>query len=73
MPQTMVSVEANLARGMAAITLRDEGFDGRVILIGAEPHLPDERPPLSKKYLQGEKLLAEITLRPLASLREGRQ
>lgn len=64
MSQTMVIVGANLAGGVAAITLRDEGFDGRVILIGAEPHLPYERPPLSKKYLQGEKSLAEITLRP---------
>ncbi|MEW5961355.1 MAG: FAD-dependent oxidoreductase, partial [Chloroflexota bacterium] len=43
---------------------RDEGFEGKVILIGAEPHPPYERPPLSKKYLAGEKLLAEITLRP---------
>lgn len=66
MSQTMVIVGANLAGGVAAITLRDEGFDGRVILIGAEPHLPYERPPLSKKYLQGEKSLTEITLRPAA-------
>ena len=45
--------------------MREEGFAGPVILIGAEPHPPYERPPLSKKYLQGEKSLAEITLRPL--------
>lgn len=66
MSQTMVIVGANLAGGVAAITLRDEGFDGQVILIGAEPHPPYERPPLSKKYLQGEKSLTEITLRPAA-------
>lgn len=66
MSPAMVIIGANLAGGVAAITLRDEGFDGRVILIGAEPYPPYERPPLSKKYLQGEKLLAEITLRPLA-------
>ncbi len=66
MSPAMVIIGANLAGGVAAITLRDEGFTGQVILIGAEPHLPYERPPLSKKYLQGEKSLAEITLRPLA-------
>lgn len=64
MSAAVVIIGANLAGGAAAITLRDEGFDGRVILIGAEPHPPYERPPLSKKYLQGEKSLAEITLRP---------
>ncbi|MBE7554572.1 MAG: FAD-dependent oxidoreductase [Anaerolineales bacterium] len=66
MSQAMVIVGANLAGGVAALTLREEGFTGKVILIGAEPHPPYERPPLSKKYLQGEKSLAEITLRPLA-------
>jgi len=64
MSPTMVIIGANLAGGVAAITLREEGFDGKIILIGAEPHPPYERPPLSKKYLQGEKSLAEITLRP---------
>lgn len=64
MSSAMVIIGANLAGGVAAITLRDEGFNGRVILIGAEPYPPYERPPLSKKYLQGEKSLAEITLRP---------
>ena len=39
---------------MAAVTLRDEGFDGRIVLIGAEDHPPYERPPLSKEYLRGE-------------------
>jgi 3-phenylpropionate/trans-cinnamate dioxygenase ferredoxin reductase subunit len=62
----MVIIGANLAGGVAAITLREEGFAGQVILIGAEPHPPYERPPLSKKYLQGQKSLQEITLRPLA-------
>ncbi len=65
MSPAIVIIGANLAGGVAAITLRDEGFAGQVILIGAEPHPPYERPPLSKKYLAGEKLLQEITLRPL--------
>lgn len=66
MSPVMVIIGANLAGGVAAITLRDEGFTGPVILIGAEPHPPYERPPLSKKYLAGEKSLAEISLRPAA-------
>jgi 3-phenylpropionate/trans-cinnamate dioxygenase ferredoxin reductase subunit len=51
---TFVIVGAGMAGGKAAETLREEGFDGRVVLIGAEPHRPYERPPLSKDYLRGE-------------------
>src|SRR5918998_2533313 len=54
MSETFVIVGASLAGGWAAATLRQEGFDGRVILIGAEPQPPYERPPLSKEYLRGE-------------------
>ena len=49
-----VIVGASLAGGTAAATLRDEGFDDRVVLIGEEPLPPYERPPLSKEYLRGE-------------------
>jgi 3-phenylpropionate/trans-cinnamate dioxygenase ferredoxin reductase subunit len=52
--QTFVIVGANLAGGRAALALRKEGFDGRVLLIGAEPDPPYERPPLSKEYLRGD-------------------
>ena len=52
--QTFVIVGAGLAGAKAAETLRDEGFDGRVVLIGAERERPYERPPLSKDYLRGE-------------------
>jgi 3-phenylpropionate/trans-cinnamate dioxygenase ferredoxin reductase subunit len=45
---------ASLAGAKAAETLRSEGFDGRVVLIGDEPVRPYERPPLSKAYLRGE-------------------
>src|SRR5690349_7730583 len=44
----------SLAGLRAAETLRREGFDGRVIAIGAEPHLPYDRPPLSKEILRGD-------------------
>jgi 3-phenylpropionate/trans-cinnamate dioxygenase ferredoxin reductase component len=46
-------VGAGLAGAKAAEALRAEGFDGRIVLLGAEPHRPYERPPLSKGYLQG--------------------
>jgi 3-phenylpropionate/trans-cinnamate dioxygenase ferredoxin reductase component len=52
--QTFVIVGAGLAGAKAAETLRSEGFDGRVVLLGAEPERPYERPPLSKEYLRGE-------------------
>ena len=51
---TFVIVGAGMAGGKAAETLREEGFDGRIVLVGAEPHRPYERPPLSKDYLRGE-------------------
>ena len=52
--QTFVIVGASLAGAKAAETLRAEGFDGRLLLIGAEDERPYERPPLSKEYLRGE-------------------
>jgi 3-phenylpropionate/trans-cinnamate dioxygenase ferredoxin reductase subunit len=51
----MVIVGGGLAGAKAAETLRDEGFDGEVVLVGDEPDLPYERPPLSKEALRGEK------------------
>jgi 3-phenylpropionate/trans-cinnamate dioxygenase ferredoxin reductase subunit len=52
--QTCVIVGGGLAGAKAAETLRAEGFDGRVVLLGAESERPYERPPLSKDYLRGE-------------------
>jgi 3-phenylpropionate/trans-cinnamate dioxygenase ferredoxin reductase subunit len=52
--QTHVIVGAALAGAKAAEALREEGFEGRIVLIGQEPELPYERPPLSKDYLRGE-------------------
>ena len=54
MANTFVIVGAGMAGGKAAETLREEGFDGRIVLLGAEPERPYERPPLSKDYLRGE-------------------
>jgi 3-phenylpropionate/trans-cinnamate dioxygenase ferredoxin reductase component len=52
--RVFVIVGASLAGAKAAETLRAEGFDGRVVLIGEENDLPYERPPLSKGYLLGK-------------------
>jgi 3-phenylpropionate/trans-cinnamate dioxygenase ferredoxin reductase subunit len=52
--QTFVVVGASLTGAKAAETLRAEGFDGRLVLVGAELERPYERPPLSKEYLRGE-------------------
>jgi 3-phenylpropionate/trans-cinnamate dioxygenase ferredoxin reductase subunit len=51
---TFVIVGAGLAGAKAAETLRAEGFDGRLLLVGEEAERPYERPPLSKAYLRGE-------------------
>jgi 3-phenylpropionate/trans-cinnamate dioxygenase ferredoxin reductase component len=52
--QTFVIVGASLAGAKAAEELRSQGFDGRVVLVGAEAERPYERPPLTKDYLRGE-------------------
>ncbi|MFP5515350.1 MAG: FAD-dependent oxidoreductase, partial [Alphaproteobacteria bacterium] len=50
--KTIVIVGAGQAGGTAAATLRQYGFKGKVVLIGDEPLLPYQRPPLSKTYLK---------------------
>jgi 3-phenylpropionate/trans-cinnamate dioxygenase ferredoxin reductase subunit len=59
-----VIIGANLAGGAAVSTLRDEGFDGRIVLVGDEHDPPFERPPLSKGYLRGEEDFDGTLLRP---------
>ena len=62
--QSFVIVGANLAGGSAAETLRKEGFDGRITLLGQEPDRPYDRPPLSKEYLRGEKEEEKLFFKP---------
>jgi 3-phenylpropionate/trans-cinnamate dioxygenase ferredoxin reductase component len=64
MAKAYVIVGASLAGANAAVTLRDEGADGAVIMIGAERELPYERPPLSKTYLRGEAPFEKALVRP---------
>jgi len=51
---SFIIVGGGLAGAIAAQTLREEGFDGSITLLGQEPNAPYERPPLSKDYLQGK-------------------
>ena len=64
---TFCIVGAGLAGGRAAMSLRDRGFDGRIVLIGEEKEPPYERPPLSKGYLSGELPLAKLFLQSVQS------
>lgn len=64
MSRTIVIVGASVAGARAAETLRAEGFDGRIVLIGAEAEPPYERPPLSKGYLQDSVGEDEFALHP---------
>jgi 3-phenylpropionate/trans-cinnamate dioxygenase ferredoxin reductase subunit len=68
--QTHVIVGASLAGGKAAETLRAEGFDGRIVLIGEEPVRPYERPPLSKGYLRGEQSFDDAAVHPESFYRD---
>ena len=60
----IVIVGGGHAGGQAAASLRQEGFEGRITLVGEEPYPPYHRPPLSKQYLAGEQGLAKLPLRP---------
>jgi 3-phenylpropionate/trans-cinnamate dioxygenase ferredoxin reductase subunit len=62
--QTHLIVGAGLAGAKTAEALRSEGFDGRIVLIGDEPELPYERPPLSKDYLRGESPREQARVHP---------
>src|SRR5262245_4875693 len=64
-PQRIVIVGAALAGATAAVTLRDEGFEGEIVLIGDERQPPYNRPPLSKGYLRGEDRFEDQLVNPV--------
>ena len=57
-------VGAGHAGAQAAVVLRQQGYEGTVAIVGDEPEIPYERPPLSKDYLAGEKAFERILIRP---------
>jgi 3-phenylpropionate/trans-cinnamate dioxygenase ferredoxin reductase subunit len=59
----IVIVGAGHAGVQVAASLREEGFDGAITLLSADPHLPYQRPPLSKAFLKGEMELDGLPLR----------
>ena len=72
MPETYVIVGAGQAGGRAAEGMRTRGFAGRIVLIGEEPHVPYERPPLSKQVLLGEAEPSTTHLQPAETYAEHR-
>ncbi|MFN4135020.1 MAG: NAD(P)/FAD-dependent oxidoreductase [Novosphingobium sp.] len=60
----VIIVGAGHGGAQAAIALRQNGFEGRILVIGREPEIPYERPPLSKEYLAREKTFERICIRP---------
>jgi len=64
MSDGVVIVGAGQAGFQVAASLRQEGFDGPVTLIGDEPGLPYQRPPLSKGFMAGKQAIEGIALRP---------
>ena len=61
---TIVIVGGGHAAGQAAASLRQEKVADEIVVIGEEPHIPYQRPPLSKQYLSGEYGLERVLLRP---------
>jgi 3-phenylpropionate/trans-cinnamate dioxygenase ferredoxin reductase component len=68
--RSFLVVGASLAGARAAQTLREEGFEGRIVLLGDEPVRPYQRPPLSKEYLQGKAGLDKVFVHDEAYYRE---
>ena len=68
----IVIVGASLAGGTAAVTLREAGFDGDIVLVGAESQLPYNRPPLSKGYLRGQERFEDQLVKPASYYAEQR-
>ena len=60
----IVIIGGGQAAGQAVASLRQEGFEGKIDLIGEEPSLPYQRPPLSKAYLSGALEASKLLVRP---------
>ena len=70
MTNRVVIAGAGHASGQVVASLRHEGFDGRIILVGNEPYLPYQRPPLSKKFLAREMPPERLYVKPASFYEE---
>ena len=64
MSKQVVIVGAGHAAGQVVATLKQKKFDGRIVLVGDEAYLPYQRPPLSKKYLEGKMPAERLLVKP---------
>lgn len=64
MKNTILIAGAGHGAGQVIASLKQHKFDGRIVLVGDEPYLPYQRPPLSKKYLAGELLPERLYFKP---------
>jgi len=72
MQEPLVVVGASYAGLQIAISARAAGFDGSIFLVGDEPHLPYQRPPLSKGFLTGKVVESALPIRPQQVLDQNR-
>jgi 3-phenylpropionate/trans-cinnamate dioxygenase ferredoxin reductase subunit len=66
MTKKCILIGASHAAAQLAPSLRNEGWEGEILLVGDEPYLPYHRPPLSKTFLSGEKTADSLAIRPAA-------
>ncbi|HCS28002.1 MAG TPA: pyridine nucleotide-disulfide oxidoreductase [Spongiibacteraceae bacterium] len=66
MTQKCIIIGASHGAAQLSASLRQEGFEGELLVIGDEPHLPYQRPPLSKAFLSGDKVAEALYIRPAA-------
>ena len=64
MQETIAIAGAGHGAGQVVATLKQNKFDGKIVLVGDEPYLPYQRPPLSKKYLAGELPAERLAFKP---------
>lgn len=67
MTKTCLIIGASHAAAQAGVSLRQGGWDGRIVIIGDEADLPYHRPPLSKDFLSGNKSIDDILIRPASA------
>jgi len=63
MTDSIVIVGGGQAGAQSAITLRQNGYEGSILILGEEPFIPYERPPLSKQFLAGEVGIEQLYMR----------